>query len=295
MSASSQKGPAPQAWKVSLHGGHSSDYCDHASSRLRAMLDAAVEFGYSVFGVTEHCPRAGAQYLYPSELEMGWTIDTLYEKFDQYAQDLRIIQGEYEGRLRVLRGFETEAVPDDRYIELMLGFREKYGFEYMVGSVHHVDGIMIDYDLPTFHRAAERFGGVEGLAVAYYERVGEMVSALRPEVVGHLDLIRKCAPDEHSVATPAVKKAAFHTLAIIQKAGSILDINTAAYRKALGRPYVAPWLLEAALQLGVPMCFGDDSHCVDDVGKGLDDARAYLRQNGVTQVQCVGEAQPRPL
>lgn len=280
---------------MSLHGGHSMDYCDHAFSPLREMLDAAIDIGYSVFGVTEHCPRVGEEFLYPTELELGWTTDTLYEKFDRYAQDMRIIQQEYAGRLRVLRGFETEAVPDDRYIELMLGFRAKYDFEYVVGSVHHMDGIMIDFDEATFMRAADRFGGVEGLAVAYYERVGEMVSALRPEVVGHLDLIRKCAPDEQSVMTPAIKKAAFHTLEIIQKAGAILDINTAAYRRGLGRPYVAPWILEAALQLGIPMCFGDDSHCADDVGKGLDDARAYLLQNGVTQVHCVGEAQPRPL
>lgn len=282
-------------WKVSLHGGHSSDYCDHAFSPLREMLDAAVAYGYETFGVSEHCPRAGEAFLYPTELELGWTVETLYEKFDQYARDMTAIQQEYEGRLRVLRGFETEVVPEDRYIEIMLGLREKYAFEYMVGSVHHIQGSMIDFDQSTFLQVADQLGGVENLAVRYYEQVGEMVSALQPEVVGHFDLIRKCAPDEASVTTPAVKRTAFKVLEVIKEAGSILDINTAAYRKGLGRPYVAPWLLDAALQLGIPMCFGDDSHCVADVGAGIDDARQYLLQHGITAIHCIGETEPRSL
>ena len=52
---------------------HSGDYCDHAEGRLRDLLDAAVAFGYHTFGVSEHVPRFGAQYLYDKEKEMGWT------------------------------------------------------------------------------------------------------------------------------------------------------------------------------------------------------------------------------
>jgi hypothetical protein len=35
---------------VSLHGGHSGDFCEHGADSLREMLDAAVSFGYSTFG-----------------------------------------------------------------------------------------------------------------------------------------------------------------------------------------------------------------------------------------------------
>jgi hypothetical protein len=31
---------------VSLHGGHSREYCDHARSTLREILEAAVACGY---------------------------------------------------------------------------------------------------------------------------------------------------------------------------------------------------------------------------------------------------------
>ena len=46
-----------EAWKTSLHGGHSGEFCEHASATLRELLEAAVEFGFDTFGVSEHAPR----------------------------------------------------------------------------------------------------------------------------------------------------------------------------------------------------------------------------------------------
>jgi len=45
-----------EPWRVSLHGGHSGEYCDHAEATLREMLEAAVQYGYQTFGVSEHAP-----------------------------------------------------------------------------------------------------------------------------------------------------------------------------------------------------------------------------------------------
>ncbi|MBI1318268.1 MAG: histidinol-phosphatase HisJ family protein [Candidatus Hydrogenedens sp.] len=282
-------------WRVSCHGGHSSAYCDHAFSPLREMLDAAVERGFAAYGITEHAPRYGEEFLYEEEKAQGWTVDTLVEKFAQYAADSRAIQEEYRGKLKILRGFEAEVVPCDTYLELMQGLRAEHGFEYMVGSVHYVDGYVIDYTLDAFNEAAAAFGGVEPLAVRYYELVGEMVSRLRPEVVGHLDLIRKIAPDRAEVETPRVRKAALHTLEIILEHGGILDINTTPMRRGDSIPYVAPWLLDAAAAMSLPMTFGDDSHTTDDVGANIDDARAYLLEHGVEEVFIPGQAAGIPL
>jgi histidinol-phosphatase (PHP family) len=279
-------------WLISLHGGHSSAYCDHAMDTLRDMLDAAVAKGFTAFGVSEHCPRLGDQYLYPHEKVLGWTVQTQIEKFEQYCSDIQEIARAYAGRLRILRAFETEAVPHERYIDLMLGYRKSADFDYMVGSVHHVNGIMIDYDKDTFNQLARSIGGVEPLAIRYYEIVGEMVTALRPEVVGHFDLVRKYAPGEESVGTPAIRDAAFRALERVKETGGILDINTAGYRKGIGRPYVSPWLLEAAKAMEIPVCFGDDSHSVADVGAGIPEARDYLLAHGIEEIHPIGAAGP---
>ncbi len=52
---------------VSLHGGHSGEFCDHAEGSLREILDAAIDAGYHTFGVSEHAPRCEDRFTYPNE------------------------------------------------------------------------------------------------------------------------------------------------------------------------------------------------------------------------------------
>jgi histidinol-phosphatase (PHP family) len=271
-------------WKVSLHGGHSGDYCDHAVGGLSEVLDAAIEAGFGTYGVSEHAPRLGDQYLYEAERSMGWTVEKIESDFARYCDDIQTLADEYAGRLTVLRGFEAEVVPSDRYIDIMLGYRDRYPFDYMVGSVHYFDPHSLDSDREQFEAAMEVCGGLEGLAVRYYELVTEMVRALKPEVVGHLDLVRKVGHHYGPLDTPTIREAAEATLHVVKEHNAILDLNTAGWRKGLDSPYPAPWLVQRADALGVPFCFGDDSHGPKDVGAGVENAREYLIENGVTTV-----------
>jgi histidinol-phosphatase (PHP family) len=280
-------------WKVSLHGGHSGAYCDHARGSLRDVLEAAVAQGFHTYGVTEHAPRLGDPYLYREEQALGWDVPKLEAMFEQYAAEIDLLAAEFEGRLCVLKGFEAEVVPPERYVDVMVGYRKRYGFDYMVGSVHFVDGVLIDGPQDLFEQAVRRHNGLEGLAVAYYRLLGQMADSLKPEVVGHFDLIRKNAPSEEAVATPLVREAAALAMEAVRKADAVLDLNTAGYRKGLGRPYPAPWVIELARRAGVGFCFGDDSHGPHDVGRDLEPARDYLLANGVQHVEVLTREQGR--
>ncbi|MFA6240329.1 MAG: histidinol-phosphatase [Candidatus Hydrogenedentales bacterium] len=271
-------------WKVSLHGGHCGEFCDHAVGTLREVLDAAIAQGFSTYGVSEHVPRMGAQYLYENEIALGWTVEKIAADFEAYGKAIADAAEEYRGRLTVLRGYEIEIVPHDQYVSIMLDHRRRFGFDYMVGSVHFFNDILIDGPMIHFERAVEAAGGLEELALRYYESVAEMVLALRPEVVGHLDLIRKNGHLLGPIETPRIRKAAEETLEVVRECGGILDLNTAGWRKGLGSPYPAPWLVEKARVMGVPFCFGDDSHGPELVGAGVVEARDYLMQNGVDSV-----------
>ena len=269
---------------MSLHGGHSGEFCEHATGRLREVLEAAIAAGYHTFGVSEHAPRSERRFLYDSEKEKGFTVGRLQRDFEAYAEAVHELSEQFAGMLVVLRGFEAEVVPAQGYREEMLGYNQRFGFDYMVGAVHYVDEISIDSERAEFERALEACGGLEALAVRYYETVAEMVAALKPDVVGHLDLIRKNAGPDFSLDTPKIRHAADHALEAVREHASILDLNTAGYRKGLGSPYPAPWLVERASQMGIPFCFGDDSHGPSQVGAGMDEARQYLLENGVAAV-----------
>lgn len=271
-------------WKVSLHGGHSREYCDHAHSSLPEILESAVKAGYRIFGVTEHAPRVEPRFLYRNEIALGWNVDTLATQFDHYARRLPSLVESFTDRIELLRGFEIEVVPAPSYIQLMQEYRVRYGFEYIVGSVHYVDEISIDGELEDFQRAIEAFGGLEPLAVQYYRTVAQMVQSLQPEVVAHLDLIRLHGHRFGSTDTPTIRRAAEEALEAVRAANGILEVNTAGYRKGLREPYPASWLVQIANRTGIPFCFGDDSHHVEHVGYGIERAREFLLANGVRSV-----------
>ena len=274
-------------YRVSLHGGHSGDFCDHAEGSLRDTIEAAVAFGYHTFGVSEHAPRDEARFLYEEEKSQGWDVARLWSDFEAYANEVANLADEFADRITILRGFEAEVVPSDRYAQLMQDIRERHRFEFMVGSVHYVGEMLIDGPQEAFDRAAAAHGGIQDLCIAYYETVSEMVTTLRPEVVGHLDLVRKRAPSEESVATPQIREAAFRTLEVIRQHDAILDLNTAGYRKNLGRPYPAPWLVRRAHEMGIGFCFGVDSHGPHQVEDGLEPARRYLLELGVDSITAL--------
>ena len=272
------------AWMVSLHGGHSREACDHATSGLEEIVEAAAARGFRIFGVTEHAPRVEARHLFREELELGWNVDTLDRLFEAHMARLDRLRDQFADRIALLKGFEIEVVPEDRYIQVMSAFRERFSMDYIVGSVHFVAGHIIDYIPEEYEKALEICGGAEKLAVRFYQTTAEMTAALRPEVVGHFDLVRMRFPDEASAATPPIRRAAFEALEVLRDTGAILDINTAGYRKGLGRPYPAPWIVDAARELGIGFCFGDDSHSVAQVGAHIEDARQYLLQHSVDHI-----------
>jgi histidinol-phosphatase (PHP family) len=271
-------------WLVSLHGGHSGEFCDHAQDRLEQLVQGAIALGMPVYGLTEHAPRVEPQHVYDEEKAMGWNTDYLAALFARYAAEAKRLQVAYADQIEILAGFEAEVIPEGRYVEVMRDLRDQHALDYFVGSVHWVDGVIIDYTRDRFDQAVAAQGGLERLALRYYDIAAEMVSSLRPEVVGHLDLVRRHGGDDPALETPAVRERARAVLALMKEHDAILDINTAGYRKGLGSPYPTPWLLEAARNLGVACCFGDDAHRVLEVGAGILEAREYLLAHGIAEV-----------
>jgi histidinol-phosphatase (PHP family) len=280
---------------VSLHGGHSGEFCDHADGTLEEILEAAVAAGYRTFGVSEHVPRSQARFLYSEERQRGWDVAKITADFARYAAALPALVEAFAARLTVLRGFEAEVVPTAEYVSLMRGYREQTlpdgspAFDYFVGSVHYVDEIQIDGRVEKYRQAVEACGGPESLAVRYYETVVEMVEALRPDVVGHLDLIKKNLRDAgfgpEALETPRVHAAAERALEAVRAQDALLDLNTAGWRKGLGEPYPGPELVQKADRMGIAFCFGDDSHRTTDVGQGVAEARDYLRRLSVSTIE----------
>jgi histidinol-phosphatase (PHP family) len=275
-------------WYVSMHGGHSSEGSTHGSSTLQEMLDAAVKRGMRTYGVTNHAPVSDARFLADDEREAGIDLRQRFAQFEAYATLSSAAVEDYAGRLEVLRGFEAEVVPTATYVADMRKLRQRYRFEYVVGSVHFVDELPIDVSRELFEVAVNRLGGLEVMLTRYYRQVAEMVEGLRPEVIGHFDLPRLLSDGDPAHDARPVVAAATAALEAIAGVGSLLEVNTAAYRKGLRWPYPAPRLVQRAAALRIGMTLSDDSHETAQVGSHLETARAYLLSCGVGSISALG-------
>lgn len=258
---------SPYAW-VSAHGGHSGEYCQHASDTLAAVVDAYIEKGFHWVGLTEHAPPPHDRWRYPDEVAAGLTAAFLQARFARYMTAARAIQSAVGDRLRVLVGFETEAYPGG--IAQAQTLVHTYRPDYIVGSVHHVAAFPIDVSEEIYHAAAEACGGIDDLYCRYFDRQFEVLRRLRPAVVGHFDLVRLFDPDySDRLNRPDIAHRIDRNMAFIAEHGLILDFNLAALDKGADEPYVAPAILHRARSLGVAVVPGDDSHGVGTVGRHM--------------------------
>ncbi|MCC7203966.1 MAG: histidinol-phosphatase [Phycisphaeraceae bacterium] len=276
----------------SFHGGHSSDYCRHAYSRLGAMVQHAHEIGFTHLGLSEHAPRFRQQDLYADE--EGLTPADLMAMFDAYRRRAFELQREYRGKLEILVGFETEVMPPNDGLSRMAELFRGGGFNYLVGSVHSVGDHWLDYTPQHTAAAAKDLGGVEALQLAYFQQVARLVETLRPHVVGHLDLIRKF-DGPNPTFTPQVWRAIDATLEVIATHAGVLDVNAAPSRRNTGPVYPLPEILTRARRMGIRVTLGDDSHSVDDVGNGLSASLAAIAQAGYTSVSYITLENNQPI
>ena len=263
--------------RVSVHGGHSGEFCGHAENSLAEVVQAYIDAGFRWVCLTEH--MAPHRQALVSEDEAPLDVAALGERFRRYFAAARRAQAERAGEIDILVGFETEAF--DGYRVPVQAIIDEFAPDMMVGSVHHVGDILFDYSEDHYRRAVARAGGITEFYCAYFDRQFELIEAFRPSVVGHFDLVRIFDPDYPGRwRVPAIRQRALRNLARIAELDLILDFNVRALAKGQAEPYVsAPWL-RRAVELGIDLVPGDDSHGVATVGLNIDRGIAALRAAG---------------
>jgi histidinol-phosphatase (PHP family) len=269
----------PNPIYVSVHGGHSGQFCDHAVDSLEDIVKAYIRKGFAWVGITEHAPPVSDAHLYPDERAAGWDAGRLHERFADYMSTARMLQGRYAGDIEIYVGFETELTTGALAFtrQLIADFKP----DYFVGSLHHVDDISFDFSRADYLNAVDALGGHDGLYRRYFDQQYELIEALGPAVVGHFDLIR--IYDQHykeRLAKPDIARRIDRNLALIADRGLILDFNLAALSKGMDEPYVSAGILQKARDMGIAVVPGDDSHSADTVGRHMPEGLRLLKAAG---------------
>ena len=85
----------------------------------------------------------------------------------------------------------------------------------------------------------ENYGDITSLFGAYFDEQYEMLKAVKPEVVGHFDLVRIFASTEEqqTLNKPEIWNKVVRNIDFIVGYGGIFEINSRAWKKGLRDAY----------------------------------------------------------
>ncbi|KAJ1800610.1 hypothetical protein LPJ59_000957 [Coemansia sp. RSA 2399] len=271
---------------------HSGQFCRHAKGSLEDVVKAALSQKMLVLGLSEHVPRSRAEDLYPEEA--GMTTSDLHQAFGDYVSEARRLREKYGDQIEILIGAETELITDATPAELK-ALREQYKLDYFVGSVHHIDGMAMDFSQELYDKIVERFGGDRAAMFRrYFDQQLVLLQTIQPEIVGHFDLVRIFHPYSQGVADPMaqaeIRSLASRNIDYAIAYGAIFEINSRAWKKGLRDAYPQRDVLREILQKGGRVTISDDSHSAQDVGMYYDRLHAYLVEMGLRDLHYLRRA-----
>ena len=170
------------------------------------------------------------------------TPDDLYTTYLSFLDEAHRLKKEYADKIDLLVGIESEYITD-LDLEGIKRLMQEQGerIQYVVGSVHHVNSIPVDFDIPTFETALADCGSTRdspsGFLKAYLDDQYKMLTTLEPAVVGHFDLCRLFAPEIRLDADPEVWEKVVRNVDYVIGYGGMFEVNAASFRKGWDQAY----------------------------------------------------------
>jgi histidinol-phosphatase (PHP family) len=237
---------------------------DHTVEAVERYVEVAAERGVDEIGFTEHI-------YYFREFEAS--VEHPYQR-SRISHDLTtyvevVVEAKRQG-LPVKLGLEVDFYRgrEERMGEILAG----HPWDYLLGSVHIVDGEEVDKDPGVWGKLS-----VEDVWRRYFEEACGLARSGLADVLAHPDLVkifgRRPGPDVLRVLHQDYAEA-------VREGGVAVEVSTAGLRKPVGELYPDAELLAACAAGGVPATLASDAHVAGDVGRHFDRALELLRETG---------------
>lgn len=260
-----------------------SRFSHDGQNSLEEMLATAQEKGLCFFGVNEHFDGGYKLEYFPEKWQRELERERSVRK--EYFHHARHLQEDYAGVLNVLIGIEFGFDDDENVQKEYVAFYEKHRPDYVINSVHGVDGK--DYCYCNLDADKKQVYG------AYLALVRRSLDAPYPyDIVGHIGYVARYV----SFADKTFDFADFgeqidDILNTIIKKGKILEVNSA--NKQLKQETLPDYdIVKRYFALGGrKISFGSDAHLKTRVADKFDEVTAKLKEIGFTHltVPCRGE------
>ena len=244
----------------------------HDTWSVDPFVESARATGVDEIGFTEHV-------YYFKQTHSLWSVPYQVERcvydLEPYVQ--AVVEACARG-LPVKLGLEVDYIAGRE--EETRALLAPYPWDYLLGSVHYVDGLGVDSE-PRLLDAV----GVEEAWRRYFEQLEAAARSGLFDALSHPDLVKIFGQRAEFDYGPVAH--------VIAESGVAVEVSTAGLRKPVRELYPHPDLLAACRERDVPVTIASDAHSPDLVGRDFDRAVRLLRSAGYETVTIFERRQAR--
>lgn len=258
------------------------NYCD-GKDTLETSIKSSIGKGFKTIGFSAHAPL---------HFETGWTMKE--ESAAPYLDEARMLSRLYKDKIEIYTGMEIDYYRGDNR-----DIFNKYRLDYIIGSVHFV----FDYNSGThyeidccskaeFERTLNACfnGDMKAFAKEYFSLLAEMLELYKPDVLGHLDIIKKnngAAENEKGYffneSDEWYIQYVIELLEVVKATGTFVEINTGGMTRGyLNDAYPSSWIIKECKKRNIPIIISSDAHFAEGVDKYMDFAFEKSVEAGYT-------------
>ncbi|MHB8124563.1 MAG: histidinol-phosphatase HisJ [Desulfitobacteriaceae bacterium] len=263
---------------MSLANYHTHSFFCDGEEEPESYVQEALSCGFDAIGFSSHAPISFFK---------SYVMED--SKLQAYCETIKNLKIKYKNKIQIYLGLEVDYIPEaigpssPQFSCLKL--------DYTIGSIHFMKNphngeyLSVDENVPGFERILQEIfrGRIQALISYYYLLVRQMIKEHNPDIIGHLDLIKKfnssndyfCEDEQWYI------DEVYQTLSAIAAAGSVLEINTGGISRGyLKTLYPSTWILEECKRLGIPIILNSDAHSPKLLNAYFDQAIETLRGVG---------------
>lgn len=249
----------------------------------------ALDQNMEIYGFSDHAPI-------PNKYIGAMSLAGLQE----YLNEIDRLKQKYQGQIQLYKSLEVDYIPG--FINIHTDYIQAADLDYTIGAVHFVDffpdgrpwGFQSSHK--NFQLGVEKIfkGNIRACVHRYYELLREMIVEACPDVIAHLDRIKKLNGNNRyfNEDAPWYRAEVGYTLELIADNNAILEVNTKGYyTKETDETYPGKNILEIAKDLDISVHLASDAHHPADIRKGFDYAASVLREIGYTSCKVLNHGE----
>lgn len=234
------------------------------------LLEAAGTMGVDELGISDHFVH------HPDGIEIKWAMTT--RQLRGYVHDIRalMMKSSERGGPAVRLGLEVDWYPGHAAaLHEALG---GYAFDYLIGSVHEVDGMLVDMSAAAWEKLSE--SQQNRVHRQYWLDMRSLAESGLFDIAAHLDLTKKFGYLP-TIDLSEERGAALHAIA---EAGLVVELNTAGWHKPCEDAYPRLDILRDCHARGIPVTLSSDAHQPDHLLRDFKRGAQRLMEAGYTEV-----------